>query len=64
MIYNRTLINYRKVSKSCTIYIILLGIVFLIIIIISSPFIYFHWYLKKDNTIVHNINSNTETVAY
>ena len=64
MIYNRTLNNYRKVCKSCTICIMLLVIVFLIIIVINSAFIYFHWYLKKDNTIVYNINSNTQTVAY
>ena len=64
MIYNRTLNDYENVCDSCTIYIVLFVIAFLIIIGISSAFIYFHWYLKKDNTIITNINRNTETVIY
>ena len=35
-----------------------------IIIGFRSVFIYFHWYLYEDNTIITNINSNTETVIY
>ena len=61
MAYNGSLNNYRKICNSCTIYIVLLVISFSIIIGISSAFIYFHWYLKKDNAIITNINSNTET---
>ena len=64
MAYNGSLNNYRKICNSCTIYIVLLVIAFSIIIGISSAFIYFHWYLKKDNAIITNINSNTETVIY
>ena len=48
MIYNGTLNDYRKVCNSCTIYIALFVIAFLIIIVISSAFIYFHRCLKKD----------------
>ena len=64
MAYNGSLNNYRKICNSCTIYIVLLVIAFSIIIGISSAFVYFHWYLKKDNAIIININSNTETVIY
>ena len=42
-----TLNDYESVCNSCTIYIALFVIAFLIIIGISSAFIYFHWYLKK-----------------
>ena len=45
MIYNTTLIDYGKYMQ----YIVLLAIVFLIIIVISSAYIYFHWYLKGNN---------------
>ena len=64
MAYNGSLNNYRKICNSCTIYIVLLVIAFSIIIGISSAFVYFHWYLKKDNAIIIDINSNTETVIY
>ena len=47
MIYNTTLIDYGNVCNSCTIYIELLVVPFLIITGISSAFLYFHWYLKK-----------------
>ena len=60
MIHN----DYGKVCNSCTIYIVLFVIAFLIIIDISSTFIYFPWYLKKDSTIITNINPDTETVIY
>ena len=36
--------DYRNVCNSCTIYIALFFIVFLIISGIRSTFIYFHWY--------------------
>ena len=38
-----TLIDYENVYNSCTIYIVLFVIAFLIIIGISNAFIYFHW---------------------
>ena len=55
--------GYEKVSNSCTKYIVLLVIFFIISTSISSVFIYFHWYLKMDNTII-NTSANTETVVY
>ena len=42
MIYNGTLNDHKKVCNSCKIYIVLFVIAFLIIIGISSTFIYFH----------------------
>ena len=36
--------DYRNVCNSCTIYIALFFIVFLVISGIRSTFIYFHWY--------------------
>ena len=50
MIYNETLNDHKKVCGSCTLCIALFAIFLIINIIISSVFIYFHWYLKKDNT--------------
>ena len=49
---------------SSKVYIVLFVIFFIISISISSLFIYFHWYLKKINTGVVNINPGTETVIY
>ena len=46
-IYNKTLNSYRKVCNSCTIYIVLFVIAFLIIIGISSAYFCFYWYLKE-----------------
>ena len=63
MIYNETLNDNGKICNSCKIYIVLLIIAFLIIIGISSGYFYFHWYLKKDNTII-NTSVNTETLIY
>ena len=54
LIYNRT--YYENVCNSCTIY------VFIISRDISCVFVYFYWYLKKDNASITNINANTETV--
>ena len=43
---------------------IVLFVIFLVINIgISRSFIYFHWYLKKDNTII-NTSVNSETLIY
>ena len=47
MVYNSTLNDHQKVCNSCKIYIILFAIAFLIIMGLSSLFIYFHWYLKR-----------------
>ena len=54
--------DHKSVCGLCTIFIVLFAIAFLIIIGISGAFIYFHWYLKKSNTDVININHGTETV--
>ena len=54
--------DYEKVFYSCALYIALFVIAFLIIIGIGSACIYFHWYLKRGNTVVININPNTERV--
>ena len=59
MIYN----DYEKVCSSCTKYIVLLVIAFLIISGFSSACFYFHRFLKKD--IIHvKFNSNTQTTIY
>ena len=63
MIYNSTLNHYGKKCRSCTVYIILFVIAFLIIIGISSAYFYFHWYLKKNITCV-KFNTNTQTTIY
>ena len=54
-----TLNDYGSVCGSCTIYIVLFAITFLIIIGIRGAFIYFHWYLKKSNNGIININPST-----
>ena len=51
--------DYGKTCNSCSVYIVLLVIFFII-----SIFIHFHWYLKKSNTGVTNINPSVETVIY
>ena len=61
VIYKRTLNDYGNICNPCAIYVVSFIIAFLIIISTSSAFIYFHWYLKEDNTIINNINSNAET---
>ena len=60
LIYNRT--YYENVCNSCTIYVVLLVIFFIISRDISCVFVYFYWYLKKDNANITNINANTETI--
>ena len=54
MLHNETLnvipLNvYKKVCNSCTIYIVLFAVFFITSICISIVFIYFQWYLKKNN---------------
>ena len=58
MIYNSTLKDYEKICISCTVYLVLFLIAFLMIIGISSAYFYFHWYLIKDFTHV-KFNTNT-----
>ena len=51
MIYNDTLNDCGKICDSCTVYIIVLFVIFFSISKnISSVFIYFHWYLKRTYT--------------
>ena len=62
MIYNTTLNNYGKVCNSCTIYLVLLVIFFIINTGNSTAFIYFHWYLKRSNAnTITNVDTNTGT---
>ena len=73
MLYNDTLdvislnaipLNvYIKECNSCTIYIILFPVFSITSICISSVFIYFHWYLKKDNFSA-KFNPGTQTTIY
>ena len=42
VIYNGTLNDYGKISNTCTVYIVLLVVFFIISISVSSVFIYFH----------------------
>ena len=53
----------KKECNSCTIYIVLFAVFFIPSIRISSVFIYFHWYLKKDNVRV-KFNSSIQTTIY
>ena len=40
---------YKKVCNSCVVYIVLFAVFLITSICSSSVFIYFYWYLKKDN---------------
>ena len=55
--------DYKKVCNSCTIYIVLFDVFFITNICISSVFIYFHLYLKKDNICI-KFNPGTQTTIY
>ena len=55
--------DYKKVCGSCTLYIVLFVIFLVISICISGAFIYFHWYLKKDNVRI-KFNPGTQTTTY
>ena len=57
ILHNKTLYviplnDYKKVCNTCIIYIVLFVISFITGICISSVFIYFHWYLKKENFVL------------
>ena len=64
---NITLLNTipldAKACNSSTIYIVLFAIFLIISVSVSSVFIYFHWYLKKDNIPVR-LNFSTQTTIY
>ena len=47
VVYNGTFNDYGKICNSCTVYIVLLVIFFIMSISISSIFIYFHRYIKR-----------------
>ena len=47
MIYNSTLNDSENICSSCTAYIVLFVIFFIISTSISSVFIYFHWHLRR-----------------
>ena len=73
MFYNETLdvislnavpLNvYKKVCGSCAVFIVLFAIFFITSICIWSAFIYFHWYLKKDDASV-KFNPDIQTTIY
>ena len=68
MLHNETLDviplnDYKKVCNSCTIYIVLFTVFFITSICISSVFIYFQWYLKKNNVPI-KFNPGTQTTIY
>ena len=56
--------DYEKICSSFSVQILLMVIFFILSISIHSVFIYFHWYIKKSNTGVTNINPRSETVIY
>ena len=70
MLYNETLDvislnDYKKMCNYCTLYIVLVVLFFVKSICIASVFIYFHWYLKKDNVrVCVNFNPSTQTKVY
>ena len=56
--------DHEKICSSCSVYIVLLVIFFILSISISNVLIYFHWHLKMSNTDVANTNPGTEIVIY
>ena len=68
MLHNETLDvislnDYKTVRNSCTIYIVLFAVFFITSICISNAFIYFHWYLKKENVRV-KFNPDTQSTNF
>ena len=53
----------KKMCNSCVIYIVIFAVFFITSICISSVFIYFHWYLRKDNVRI-KFNPGTQTTTY
>ena len=76
MLHNETLDaipwnDCKKLCNSYTIYKILFAVCFIINICISSVFVYFQWYLKKNNIqwyLSNNVhvkfNPSTQTTNY
>ena len=65
MLHNETLDvtplnDYKKVCNSRTIYKVLFAVFFITSKCISCVFMYFHWYLKKDNVRI-KFYSGTQT---
>ena len=58
--FNDSLKDYKKVSN-CRLYIVLFVVLLVIKIVISSAFIYFHWYLKKSQIFTVNIDDNYQS---
>ena len=58
-----TEITENKCKSSCTIYVVIIAIVFTICIGIGTYFIYSHWYLKKDVTRV-KFDTPIQTTIY
>ena len=58
-----TEITENKCNSSCTIYVLIIAIVFTICIGIGSYFVYSHWYLKNDDTRV-NFGTRTQAAIY
>ena len=56
-----TEITENKCKSSCTIYFVIIPIVFTICIGIGTCFVYYHWYLKNDDTrvMLHNLTETT-----
>ena len=48
---------------SCTIYVVIIAIFFIICTGIGTYFVYCHWYLKNDDTHVM-LDTRTETMIY
>ena len=42
--------KHKNKCSSCTLYIVLFSILFTMNVGIGTYFVYFHWYLKKDDT--------------
>ena len=49
--------------SSCTVYIVLFSIILVINIGIGTYFVYFHWYLKKDN-VQAMVHTHTKSTIY
>ena len=56
-------ITETKCKSSCTIYVVIIAIVFKVCIGIGTYFVYSHWYLKNDDTRVM-LDTRTETTIY
>ena len=55
--------QHKNKCSSCTLYIVLVSIIFTISIGIATYFVYSHWYLKIDNARAM-LDTRTETTIY